>query len=161
MTNPLGRSVASPRALGAWALLGYVALFLFFAFFRWILPGGSFSGRSAGAEFRSLFEMAMPLVAVLLAVYVNPPLPGARIMAGIAVVEYAISLFFGLVTLLIGLGAVLDGVNNPHDMMNALAYLVLGAASLVLIAIAGYVCLRAFLGAGGLRPTGRPTTPAA
>jgi hypothetical protein len=159
MTNPLSRTLGAPRTLAAWALLGYTALFLFFTFFAWLLPGGSFSGRSAGADFRSLVVMAMPVLAVLLAVYVTPQLAGAKVITLIALVEYAVSLFFGFVTLLIGLGSVFEGVNNPSDAFHAMAYLVLGAASLGLIAIAAYVCLRAFLSVGGRFNIGTPTTP--
>jgi hypothetical protein len=77
---PLQAVLSSPRALAAWTLLGYVALFLFFEFFQLVLPGsGSFSGRAASANFRALLIMAMPVLAVLLAGYVAPALPGARL----------------------------------------------------------------------------------
>jgi hypothetical protein len=160
MTNPLGRTLGAPRVLAAWALLGYTALFLFFTFFAWLLPGGSFSGRSAEADFRSLLVMAMPVLAVLLAVYVTPQLAGAKVITLVALVEYAFALFFGFVTLLIGLGSVFEGVNSPSDAFRAMAYLVLGAASLGLMAIAGYVCLRAFLSVGGRFNIGTATSPA-
>lgn len=159
MTNPLGRTLGAPRALAAWALLGYTAIFLFLTFFEWLLPGGSFSARSADADFRALVVMAMPVLAVLLAVYVTPQLTGTKLIALIALVEYAVSLFFGFVTLLIGLGSVFAGVNSPSDAFRAMTYLVLGAASLGLIAIAAYVCLRAFLSVGGRFNIGTPATP--
>ena len=42
--------------------------YLFFAFFDWCCPvTASFAGRSAGADFRHLVVMAMPVLAVLLA----------------------------------------------------------------------------------------------
>jgi hypothetical protein len=170
MTNPnpfsggaVGRVVAAPRALAAWALLAFTALFLFFTFFSWLLGPGSFSGRSASAGFRNLFEMALPVLAVILATYIAPVLPGARVMAVIALAEYAVALFFGVITLLIGLGAVLDNVDTAWDSFNALQYLVMGLAALALIAIAAYVTLRAFLSLGGRVPnfTPGPATPPA
>lgn len=168
MTNPnpftsgsFGRTVAAPRALAAWALLTYTALFLFFTFFSWLLGDGSFSGRSASAGFRNLFELAMPVVAVVLATYITPPLPGAKLMTIIALVEYAFALFFGIVTLLIGLGAVLDHVNTAFESFNALQYLVMGIAGLALITVAAYVTVRAYQSLGGRIPTITPTAPPA
>jgi hypothetical protein len=147
----LAAAVGSPRALAAWALVGYVALFQFFEFAQWILPnGGTFTSRSENGSFRSLVVMAMPVLAVVLATFVAPSLRAARLLTIIALVEYAVSLFFGLVTLLIGLGGILDRVDNAKKGFNAFDYLVLGIASLVLIAAAAYVVVRA------LRPPPNP-----
>lgn len=158
MTNPFNRAtLSSPRALAAWTLVGYAALALVFAFFNWILPGdGSFSGRSAGAGFDDLVVMAMPVLAVLLAAHVTPAVTGAKLIATVALIEYAFALFFGFVTLLIGLGAVFDGVDTVNDVFDALAYLIMGAAGLILIAIAAFVVLRTFTGLGGRIPVGAP-----
>ena len=161
MTNPINRAtLQSPRALAAWALVAYVAVWLFFTFFDWVLPGdGSFSGRSAGAGFDSLTIMAMPVLAVLLAAHVTPAVPGAKLLAAIALIEYAVALFFGVITLLIGLGAVFDGVNTINEVFDALAYFVLGLGSLVLIGVAAYVVLRSYIELGGRLPTPRPSQP--
>ena len=150
--SAFNRILASPRALAAWALLGYAALSLFFAFFHWLLPGGLFSVRSANAGFRGLILIALPVLAVLLAAYVTPELPGARLVALVAMVEYLAILFFGLITLLIGLGAVFDSVNSFSDFFNGLDYLVMGLAALVLAAIASYVSFRAYTKLGGRLP---------
>jgi hypothetical protein len=161
-SGALGRVVSTPRALAAWALLGYTALYLFFEFFDWLLPGGTFSGRSAGAGFHNLFVMAMPLVAVLLAAYVTPELAMARLIAMIALIEYVVALFFGVVTLLIGLGAVFDGADTLRRVFDGLRYLVLGVAELGLVVIASYVVFRAYTKLGGRLPTMRnPVPPAA
>ncbi len=146
------RGLPAPRLLAAWALVGYVALFLFFEFFELVLPGGTLFTRAAGADFRSLFVMAMPVLAVLLAVHVAPVLRGARLLTTVALVEYALALFFGAVTLLIGLGAVFGGIDSPQSAFGALRYLVMGAAELALITIAGLVAYRAFTGLGGALP---------
>jgi len=157
------RMLSSPRNLAAWALVGYVALFLFFEFFQWILPGGSFSTRSANADFRSILIMGLPVLAVVLAVHVAPVVAGARLIAAIALLEYAVAVFFGLITLLIGLGAVFDRVDSASDSIGALGYLVLGLAELGLIAIAALVVWRAYSGLGGTLtiPRSRPAPPAA
>lgn len=138
--------LASPRTLAAWALLGFVALFLFFELVSLVLPHGTLSGRAAGANFRSLIVMAMPFLAVALARYVSPPLTGAALISLIAVIEYGVALVFGLLTLLIGLPAVLDGINNAQSGFGAFTYVVMGLATLVLIAIAGYATLRTVSG---------------
>jgi hypothetical protein len=148
---PRAKLDLTPRSLAAWALVGYTALHLMFSFFDWVLPdGGTFAGRSAAADFRSLFVMAMPLVAVLLAVHVSPPLDQAKLISAVALVEYAVSLLFGLFTLLIGLGAVFDGsMRYANFVFDAMSYLVLGIAGLALIAVAAWVALRAFTQSGG------------
>ena len=162
MTTPppsggsVGRATQSPRLLAAWALLGYIALVLFFEFFDWILPdGGTFSGRTILSNFVTIETIAMPVLAVLLAAHVAPVLPMARTMALVALIEYAIILFFGLMTLLIGLGSVFDGVEEANDAFDALGYLVLGLARLGLAAIAALVVQRTFAS----MPSGHGTTP--
>jgi hypothetical protein len=151
--STFNRSLASPRSLAAWALLGYTALFLFFEFFLWLLPGGTFAGRSAGAHFRDLVIIGLPVIAVLLATYVTPELPLARIVALVALLEYLAILFFGLITLLIGLGPVFDSVHNFTGFFGALRYLVMGVAELILAAIASYVTFRAYGKLGGRLPS--------
>ena len=152
--SAISRSLASPRALAAWALLGYAALALFFAFFLWLLPnGGTFSDRSAGAGFRDLFVIAMPILAVLLAAYVTPDLPLARLMTLVAMIEYLAILFFGLITLLIGLGAIFDRVDTVGGFFGGLSYLFLGVGRLILAAIASYITFRAYTRLGGRLPS--------
>jgi len=136
----------SPRYLAAWALLAYAGVFLVFEFFELILPGGSFSDRARGGDFRSLFIAAMPILAVLLAYWVSPALRGARLIATIALVEYAIALFFGLLTWLVGLAPEFTGIHDAHAGLGALRYLVQGALELALITIAGYAVLSVLLG---------------
>jgi hypothetical protein len=53
---------------------------------------------------------------------------------------------FGLLTLLIGLPAIMDGINSGHGGLGSLRYFVMGAGELVLILIAAYVVLRALTG---------------
>jgi hypothetical protein len=152
--SAINRTLSSPRALAAWALLGYAALALFFAFFLWLLPNGdTFSVRSANSGFRGLTLIALPVLAVLLAAYVTPELPLARLIALVAMIEYLAILFFGLITLLIGLGAVFDRVNTVGAFFGGLSYLVMGAAALILAAVASYICFRAYTRLGGRLPS--------
>lgn len=166
MTNPsvppsVTGVLRSPRTLAAWALVGYAALHLAFTFLIWITPGGgSVSGGAAAAfgDFTNLVVMAMPVVAVLIAAYVDPPVAGARLITVIALIEYGVALMFGALTFLIGLGAAFDGINNAEDGMRSLQYLVMGIATLALLAVAAYVTLRAFTALGGRLPVGRGAT---
>jgi hypothetical protein len=152
-SDPSPGGLPAPRLLAAWGLLAYAALFLFFEVVKLMLPGGSFADRAAGADFRSLLIMAMPVLAVLLAVYVSPSLSSARIIAAIAIVEYGVSLFFGLVTLLIGVISVIGGINNAQSAFGALRFVVMAVAELLLIAIAGLVAYRGFTTVGGRIPS--------
>lgn len=156
-TGPTTGALSSPRTLAAWALLGYAALHLFFAFFQWVLPsdGTTFTTRSLDGSFRSLTVAAMPVLAVLLAVHVTPALRSAKTISAVALVEYLVALLFGIVTLLVGMGRVFDGVEDTRDGFSALEYLVMGLASLTLIAVAAYVVARAFRSVGGSLPIGR------
>jgi hypothetical protein len=146
------RSLGNPRALAAWGLLGFAALALFFAFLLWLAGGGSFAERSAHAGFRDLILIALPVLAVLLAVYVTPELPGARLVALVAMLEYLAILFFGLITLLIGLGFVFDNVGSFAGFLGAMQYLFIGVAALILAAIASYVSYGAYTKTGGRLP---------
>jgi hypothetical protein len=153
--NPARAAFSSPRTLAAWALVAYAALHLLFSFFDWLLPGdGRFIDRSAGAGFTNLFVMAMPVVAVLIAVYLAPPLNAAKLLTTVALLEYAVSLVFGVLAWLIGFASVFDGgLNNSlNNAFDALRYLVMGFADLALIAVAAYVVYRAFTQLGGRLP---------
>ncbi len=106
----------APRLVAAWALVGYAGAYLAFAFFDWLLPGdGTIAERSAGANFTNLVVLAMPVVAVLLATHVQPTLPRAKTIVTVALIEYAAILLFGLLALLIGVGAVADGPYRERE----------------------------------------------
>lgn len=151
--NPARAALASPRTLAAWALVAFAALYEIFAFFDWVMPGnGSLVDHSAGAGFTDLVVVAMPVVAVLLAVYVTPPVGAARLICLIALLVYAFSLIFGVFAWLIGFGAFFDRIDNPNDAFDMLAYVVLGAGKLVLVAVAAWVVYRGFASVGGRLP---------
>jgi hypothetical protein len=169
MTTPSSARtlLAAPRQLAAWALVGYAALYLMFTFFGWVLPGASFAFRSANAGygFTALPELALPVLAVLLATAVEPPLRLANLISMVALLEYAVILLLGLITLLIGLGSFGDRSDDRvgYDVMS---YFLLGVGRLGLAAIAGLVVYRAWVRLGGSLPQvrvtmGPPAPPAA
>ncbi len=149
---------AAPRLVAAWALVGYAGLYLAFAFVDWLLPGdGTFAERSwsATAGVTNLALLAMPVVAVLLATQVQPTLPQAKTTAAVALVEYAAIVLFGLVTLLIGVGAISNQPSgNANRAFDTLAYFVLGTGRLALAAVGGLVAYQAFTRLGGALPVG-------
>jgi hypothetical protein len=150
MTTPSPGTPAilnSPRALAALGLVGYVALAEFFAFIVWIGANGTFTSRSYGASqlFLELPLMAMPIVAVLLAAKVAPAIAMARTIVLVAVIEYGVMLVLGLITFLIGIGALFDLTTGIIGTQA----LILGLARLVLVAIVGFITFRIFSDMGG------------
>ncbi|HYN92514.1 MAG TPA: hypothetical protein VES42_01500 [Pilimelia sp.] len=153
MTTPTPPGGTQLRTFAVWALLAYAALLIVFAFLRWLLPdGNTFGGRSAAADFTTVPTMAAPLLAVLLAAAVSPPLRNARLAALIALAEYAAVLVFGTLALLIGLPAVFDSLGGNYPGVastNALAFLLVGIVELALVAIAAAWVWRVLAGLGG------------
>jgi hypothetical protein len=135
------------RLVAAWALVIYAGLHLVFAFFDWVLPGGSFGARSAAAGFSSLVELALPLAGVLLATGAGlaSELPATRTIAAVAVTEYAATVGFGALAWLFGLGA-------PHGVLASLEYLTLVPLRLGLAVLAGLVVRHAWVRLGGSLP---------
>jgi len=166
MTNPPTpqNAVKSLRPFFAWALLGYVALLLFFEFLGWILPSGhdTFTSRSYFADFVNLYTIALPLLALLIATQIAPVLAGSKLMSAIALVEYAVVLFFGVITFLLGLGRAFDTVNRVDSAFGALRHVVMSLVELGLVALAAWAVLRLFLALGGTLPdfSARHTPPA-
>ncbi len=149
------------RPLFAWALLGYAALSLFFTFLAWVIPvgsGDSFTQRSYFADFADLITVGMPLLAVLIATHVAPMLAGSKLMTLVALVEYAVMLFFGVLVFLVGLGYGFQNVDTASETVTALSHIVFRLAGLGFAALAAYAVLRVFTGLGGRLPIalGRP-----
>jgi hypothetical protein len=143
--------LAEPRRFAAWGLTSYTGLYLVFAFFGWVLPdGGSFGARSAGAGFTALVELALPLIAVLLATGagLTGAVPRARVIAGVALVEYAVAVVLGTLTWLIGLGSV--GGHNARGAFDAMSYVLLGLGRIGLATLAGLVVYSAWVRLGGV-----------
>jgi len=111
---PVGHHLRPLRDLAVYALLGATALWLLVAVID-LIPGGpnEFAGRSEASfgNFVNLPNIAFPLLAVLLALLVEPRHPKARLIVLAAVAEYAVIAFFGvLFGLLIGL------INTAADL---------------------------------------------
>jgi hypothetical protein len=163
-TPTTGTAVKALRPMFAWALVGYVALHLLFAFLFWIAPtGGTFGSRARSADFVSLYTIALPLLAVLIATQIQPILAGSKVLAGIALIEYAVALLFGALTFLIGLAYAFTSIDSAGGALGAFRYMVIGAAELAILALAGYAVLRVYQSLGGRIPDvarmNRPAPP--
>jgi hypothetical protein len=155
MTTPTtGSAVKTLRPLFTWALLAYVAAYLVFAFLSWIVPSPheTFTSAAYFAGFTDLYPIVLPLLAILIATQMDSVLPGAKLMAGIALIEYAVALFFGVITFLIGLGYAFTGIDHFSDVIGAMRHLIIGLLELGLLALAGFAVLRVFTALGGKLP---------
>ncbi|MFY1619438.1 hypothetical protein [Micromonospora sp. WMMD736] len=164
LTKPL-------RELGALALLGANAVFLFVGLLRLLIPAEytDFTGR-AGSSFFSFIgveAVVLPLLAVLLATHVAPVLPKAKLVTQVALGEYAVSALFGTLTLLIWT----VGRLAEAELFDALLGVLTRFAWLVIFAVAAWVVFtiwRAFYyvpkpkpqpGVYGQPPQGWPQQP--
>ncbi len=151
----------------------FVAVAEFFTFLGWVVPADSGAGEfsvgttlsirsiTSSSSFLSISLMALPIVAVLVVAKIAPALSAARTITTVALIEYGVSVAFGLITLLIGLGNVFDtgspttpfgGFSVMAPGLSGTAYLVLGLLAVALIAAAGYVTFKIFGELGGRVP---------
>ena len=137
-----GEHLRPLRDLAVYALAGAAAVLLFVAVIR-LIPdsSGQFGARTreSFAGFVNLATILFPLGAVLLALFVAPRHPKARLIVLAALVEYAVAAFFGvLFGVLIGLTslAASDGARA------ALEGLLVRVAWLAVFGVAAYAVLR-------------------
>ncbi|MCX5069344.1 hypothetical protein OOJ91_26205 [Micromonospora lupini] len=132
LTKPL-------RELGALALLGANAVFLFVGLLRLVSPNDyrGFTDR-AGDQFFSFIgveAVALPLLAVLLATHVAPVLPKAKLITQVALGEYAVSAVLGTLTMLVWT----VGRLAEAEILDALLGILTRFAWLVIFAVAAWV----------------------
>lgn len=165
---PGGPSPAGPRPTGlavpvrpltAWALLALVAAILFFAFLTWIFPpwSGAFLDRFRVGTFTQVAVLVGPLLAVLIAVRLGPPLPRARLMGLIALIEYAVAVILGTLAFLLTLATRFDGLDHGiyafGGVLAGLGSIVIDLLLLALLALAGLWTYQIFTGLGGRLPS--------
>ncbi|SCL52393.1 hypothetical protein [Micromonospora peucetia] len=135
LTKPL-------RELAAFALLGANAVFLFVGLIRLATPTeySTFGGRAGSAfyAFVGVESVFLPLLAVLLATHVKPPVPKAKLITQVALGEYAVSALFGGLTFLFWtVTRLADG-----EILDAFLGLLSRVAWLALFAVAAYVVFK-------------------
>jgi type III secretory pathway component EscS len=130
------------RELAALVLLGATAVLLFVAILN-LIPTGefeTFTGNAAGSfdGFVSLVTIGLPFLAVLLANHIQPVLGRAKVITLVALIEYAVAAFFGVVFgLFIGVVKIAD-----DSLFNALKAFLVRIALLAVLAIAAYALVR-------------------
>ncbi|MGK5681001.1 hypothetical protein [Actinoplanes sp. URMC 104] len=144
--KPVGPLLRPLRDLAAYALVGAPALLLLVAIIRLIPDGANQFGYRTQDSFYGFVNtatIAMPLAAVLLALLVHPRHPRAQLITLVALVEYAVMAFFGvLFGLLIGL------INHASNNGARVAFeeLLVRAAWLAVFGVAAYAVFRLWQG---------------
>ena len=128
------------REIGALVLVGVTAVLLFVALLDLLIPYGfdntDFTRRAERSfyDFVGLATIGFPLLAVLLATHVQPPVSRAKLITTVALVEYAVAAFFGVVFgLLVGVVVIAEDTARGafQAMLARLAWL-------ALLGVAGY-----------------------
>ncbi|MFG1776076.1 hypothetical protein ACGFIR_06010 [Micromonospora sp. NPDC049051] len=135
LTKPL-------RELAAFALLGANAVFLFVALIRLATPTeySTIGGRAGSAFFAFVGVEAvfLPLLAVLLATHVTPPVGKAKLITQVALGEYVVSALLGGLTFLFW---TVDRLAEG-EILDAFLGLLSRVAWLALFAVAAYVVFK-------------------
>ncbi|MEU2661822.1 hypothetical protein [Micromonospora sp. NBC_01740] len=135
LTKPL-------RELAAFVLLGANAVFLFVGLIRLVTPTeySTIGGRAGSAFFAfvGVESVFLPLLAVLLATHVKPPVPKAKLITQVALGEYAFSALFGGLTFLFW---TVDRLAEG-EILDAFLGLLSRVAWLALFAVAAYVVFK-------------------
>ncbi|MFI7491245.1 hypothetical protein ACIBXA_22940 [Micromonospora echinaurantiaca] len=134
--SQLTKPFREPAAL---VLLGANAVLLFVGLIRLLTPTeyGTFTGRAGSAfyAFAGWEAVVLPVLAVLLATHVQPLVAKAKLITQVALVEYAVSALFGVLTLLIWT----VGRLSQGEVLDSLLGLLARVAWLAVFAVAGYV----------------------
>lgn len=147
--TPTGEAQASQitkplRELAALILVGANALLLFVALIDMMIPrfeGSEFTDRAGTAflDFIGLLAIVLPLLAVLLVTHIQPATAKAKLITIIALVEYAVSAFFGVIALFSWLIGTLSDVELRAaftGLLGRVAYLaIFGVAALAIFKV--------------------------
>ncbi len=145
------------REIAAVVLLGATALLLLVAVIELLFPGdlrGGFTDRAAASfdNFIGLDRIAFPLLAVLLATHIRPAVGRAKLITLVALVEYAVAAFFGVI-----FGLLIGFANTAGDSArNAFEALLVHVAYTAVLAIAAYAVFRVWQ---GMYHVPKPATP--
>jgi hypothetical protein len=140
--TPASQFTKPLRELAALVLLGATAVLLFVAILD-LIPSGDFeswTGNAAGSfdGFVNLVTIGLPFLAVLLANHIQPVLGRAKMITLVALIEYAVAAFFGVIFgLFIGVVKIAD--DNVFDALKAFLGRI---AMLAVLAVAVYALVR-------------------
>jgi hypothetical protein len=145
------------RETAALVLLGATALLLLVGVIQLLIPSdlrGSFLDRASGSfgSFINLDRIGFPLLAVLLATHLRPVVGRARLITLVALIEYAVSAFFGII-----FGLLLGFANTAGDSARiAFEQLLERVAYAGVFAVAAYAVFRIWR---GLYQVPKPSNP--
>jgi hypothetical protein len=139
------------RELIAFVLLGGNAILLFLSITSliFVLDGwaSEFGRRAASTYYGFVGEVSIvaPLIAVLIATHIRPAVRRARVITIVAVAEYAVSAFFGIVTFI---GAFAEDVANGRGSTVRFVFenLLTRMVWFAFFAVAAYVVWRVAMG---------------
>ncbi|WP_329107526.1 hypothetical protein OG792_04275 [Micromonospora sp. NBC_01699] len=138
------RQITHPlREPAALALVGANALLLFVAVINLLIPrgeGDEFTRRAGGSfgDFVGLTAILLPLLAVLIATHLQPIVGQAKLITQIALVEYAVSALFAVVTVL----AWLVGTLAEGEFRQAFTGLLTQIAFLMIFGVAAFLVFK-------------------
>jgi hypothetical protein len=132
------------RPLFAWALLAYAGAELFFIGVSWWLPGSgdNLLQRSYRTDTTTLTTVGLPILALLISAWIKPVLSISKLVAVVALAEYAVILVFGILTFMLGLLHIIDFVDTSSDVVAALSHIVFSLLGLGIAALCALVCWR-------------------
>lgn len=145
------------REIAALVLLGATALLLLVGVIQLLIPGDlrpGFLDRASASfgTFINLDRIGFPFLAVLLATHLRPVVGRARLITLVALVEYAVSAFFGIL-----FGLLIGFANTAGDSARAAFELLLEhVAYAAVLGIAGYAVFRIWR---GLYHVPKPSNP--
>jgi hypothetical protein len=135
------------REIAALVLVGATALLLLVGLIKLLIPGDfrpSFLDRASASfdDFIGLDKILFPLLAVLLANHMRPVLGRAKLITEVALIEYAVSAFFGVIF------GLLIGFSNTagNSVRTAFEALLAHVAYAAVLGVAGYAVFRVWQG---------------
>lgn len=146
------------RTLTAYALLGLAGVLVAFGVLGWILPPGQMGivPRFSPDRFTQLPVLVGPLLAMLVATRLGPPLSSAPVIGLIALAEYAAALLFGGFGFLITLASRFERPGRGIYLLGGLLHHAGGILTilllLVLLGLAGLWTARLYQSLGGRLP---------
>ncbi|GIE79349.1 hypothetical protein Aph02nite_52990 [Actinoplanes philippinensis] len=145
----IGQYLRPLRDLAAYALIAAPAVFLLVAVFELFRGDFTVQTRYSFGSFVNVETIFFPLAAVMLALGVKPVHPKARLITMLALGEYAVASFFGVIFgLLFGVSGI-----AAQDAGAAFNALLVRVAWLAVLGVAGYALLQVWL---GYYPTVKP-----
>ncbi|OLB65905.1 MAG: hypothetical protein AUI10_04825 [Actinobacteria bacterium 13_2_20CM_2_72_6] len=164
ITAPLREWAALIAVIAPLALQFFTLIVLLFDSAPFGGLGGSFNDRANATfgDFVSPLTIFLPLVGVLLATHVKPPVAKAKLITLLALIGYGVAALLGLVTMFAAFIHTV-GLDLPGTVLHSFVTLLIRLILLALLAFAGFVVLRVFLGAytapKPVAPAGYPGYP--